>query len=184
MALWGCILCVFVLFSRHDIRYWYDQLPSISLSPLPPSPLPAHPTPIDRQHLPTDVLTRIPCQEHDRTLEVLWLAPSTRRYPLENLPRPRLIPNECLIHVCIDVTRCDRVDLDPFARPLVAQCLCQLRHSALGCCVRRDSNAALERKKRCYVDDIASCACCGCLFGQEIGPKVPTQCENRCEVDL
>ena len=140
-----------------------------------------HPTPINSNNLPTDIGTGLARQPNNGALEILGITPPPHGNSLQDLPGTSLIIDERLVHIGPDVARRDGIDVDPLARPLVAEGLGQLRDAALGAGVRRHRQPALEGHEAGDVDDRAAMRA-GAL--EHVRPKIPTQREHRAQVHL
>ncbi len=133
------------------------------------------------EYLSRNIATRPPRQKHNRSLEILRLPPPPHRNPLQNLPRPALIPNQRLIHIRRDIPRGNRIDVDALPGPLITQRLRQLRDSALRTRIRRDGQAAGETDQAGDVDDIAAMGTGPC---EHVGAEVAAEGEDGRQVDL
>lgn len=106
--------------------------------------LPAHPTPVNSQHLPTHICARRTPQEHHRALEIFRAAPPARWDPAQDAFRPLLVLDQCLVHVRCNIPWCNRIDTNTFTSPLVRERFGELPNTALGSRVCGYCNAALE----------------------------------------
>lgn len=143
--------------------------------------LSSHPSSINNDNLTTDISTGPTRQPYHRPLEVFRLAPSSGRNPFENLSRAGLILDQRLIHSRLDISRRDRIDIDPLACPLVAQSLGQLRDATLRARICRHCQSALETDQARHIDDRPSLRS---HARQHVRTEVTTQREDAGQIDL
>src|SRR5260370_956339 len=102
-----------------------------------------------------DVITCRRTEKNRGAADVSRLAPTFGGNSLQDLPVARLVALQGRRVVREDVTRRDRVHVDPAFRPFVGQRLGELCDSTLRGSVRRNVNASLKRQQRSDVQDLA-----------------------------
>lgn len=140
--------------------------------------LPPHPPPINQQHTPRNIPTRLPSQEHRNALKVLCGAPPPRRNAFKYTPRTILIIQQRRVHLRSHISGRHRIDINPFARPLIRQRFRELRHAALRSRIRRDCYSSLEGDQRGDIDNGAAVAGGVWGTGEHVGAKVTAEGEN------
>lgn len=142
--------------------------------------LPAHPATVHGNEFSRDVATGTASQKDDHALEVLRLAPSSGRDPSHDAGIAVGIVDQRNIHVGINVSGSNGVDIDALGHPLVGERLGQLADAALGGCIGGDSNAALESEERGDVDNVTATAGgeLGFVTRQQIGAEFTAEHED------
>jgi hypothetical protein len=141
--------------------------------------LAAHPTAVDREDRAGDVVACRGAEEEGCSGEVGGLAPATGGDAFEDLAVAGLVGLEGFGVGGGDVAGSDGVDLNAFGGPLVGEGLGELGDAALGSCVGRDADAALEAEEAGDVDDLAASFSGHDVSGDELG-----ELEDAGEVDL
>src|SRR5260370_16418147 len=114
---------------------------------------PSQPSAINDQDMAVNVIARRGTKKYCCTRKVLRIAPAAGGDPLENLAAANGVAAERGRVVRCHITRSNRIHVDPFGRPFVRECFCELGDAALGRGVGGHKDTALKRKNRGNVYD-------------------------------
>lgn len=143
---------------------------------------PPHPASINSHHLTGNIRTRPSRQPNHDTLEIPRSPPSAHGDAFQDAPRAILIRNQRGIHIRLDISRRDSIDIDALGGPFVGERFGELRDAAFGSGVGGDGESALEREEGgdVYYAASVSVAVWGQRGGEHVCSHVTAELEDSC----
>lgn len=118
--------------------------------------LAAEPAAVDRQIDAVDVIGSAGCQKDGRAGQVVRQAPAAGRDAFQDLAAANRIIHQGFVHVGIDITWRDAIDVNAQRRPFIGQRFGELGDGSFAARISRDFQTALERRQRSDVYNLAA----------------------------